>query len=61
MTSENTSGLTPTISPDPDRPDSVILHLPYITYLDTQVWSADIGLSEDALAALRLALTEGEA
>ncbi len=59
MFSTNTSGLTPTITPDPDLPDVVILHLPDITHLDTQVWSADIGLSSAALAALRLSLTEG--
>jgi hypothetical protein len=59
MIGSNASGLTPTVTPDPDRPDAVILHLPDITYLDTQVWSADIGLSGAALAALRLSLTEG--
>jgi hypothetical protein len=59
MIGKSTSGLTPTITPDPDRPDAVILHLPDITCLDTQIWSADIGLSSAALAALRLALTQG--
>ncbi len=44
----------PTITPNPDG--GVILHLPDITHLDTQVWSVDIGLTDDALADLRTAL-----
>jgi hypothetical protein len=59
MIGTNMSGLTPTITTDPDRPDAVILHLPDITHLDTQVWSADVGLSSAALVALRLSLTQG--
>ncbi|MFJ4925344.1 hypothetical protein [Streptomyces sp. NPDC088736] len=39
------------------NPDSgVILHLPEITYLDTQVWSVDIGLTDAGLESLRAAL-----
>ncbi|MFG2670516.1 hypothetical protein [Streptomyces sp. NPDC048445] len=34
----------------------VLLHLPGITYLDTQVWSADVGLTVAALAELRDAI-----
>ncbi|MFD5419451.1 hypothetical protein ACFWJT_15680 [Streptomyces sp. NPDC127069] len=34
----------------------MILHLPNITYLDTQAWSADIGLTHGDLAALRILL-----
>jgi len=47
---------TPHITPDPDR-DGVILHLPEITYLDSQVWAVDIGLTTDALRALLDAAT----
>lgn len=44
-----------TITPDPDG-NGVILHLPEITHLDTQVWSADVGLTaENLIAGLRLA------
>ncbi|WP_043493773.1 hypothetical protein [Streptomyces viridosporus] len=46
---------TPTVTPDPDR-DGVILHLPEITYLDTQTWAVDVGLTAEGLAALRAAL-----
>ncbi|MGW0795969.1 hypothetical protein [Streptomyces sp. NPDC002692] len=35
----------------------VLVHLPQITYLDTQVWSADIGLTPEALRDLRDAVT----
>lgn len=56
MIDKSTSGLMPTIAPDPDLPDTVILHLPDITHLDTQVWSADIGLNARALEALRIHL-----
>lgn len=48
----------PTITPNPDG-DGVILHLPDITSLDTQAWSVDIGLTPEALEALRDALNEG--
>ncbi|MGR3875753.1 hypothetical protein ACUXZZ_45290 (plasmid) [Streptomyces graminifolii] len=34
----------------------VILHLPDTTYIDTQVWSVDIGLTPQAFQALREAL-----
>jgi hypothetical protein len=37
--------------------DGVLLHLPEITYLDTQIWAADIGLTTGALQALRDAAT----
>lgn len=46
---------TTTITPDPDG-DGFILHLPEFTHLDTQVWSADVGLTAEGLAALRAAL-----
>ncbi|MBM9510063.1 hypothetical protein [Actinacidiphila acididurans] len=48
----------PTISPDPGIPDHVLLHLPDISYWDTQVWSADVGLRADVLPALRDAINE---
>lgn len=41
----------PGVTPNPDG--GVILHLPNITYLDTQAWSVDIGLTTEGLAALR--------
>ncbi|MFF5703443.1 hypothetical protein ACFY7H_13180 [Streptomyces sp. NPDC012794] len=34
----------------------MILHLPEITYLDTQTWSVDIGLTTDGLTALQALL-----
>lgn len=46
---------SPTVTPDPDR-DGVILHLPEITYLDTQTWAVDVGLTTEGLAALRTLL-----
>ncbi|MFE9844723.1 hypothetical protein [Streptomyces goshikiensis] len=49
----------PTITPNPDG-DGVTLHLPEITYLDTQVWSVDIGLTPAGLAALRDLLTQDD-
>lgn len=48
----------PHLTPDPDG-DGVILHLPEITYLDTQTWSADIGLTAEGLAALKALLADG--
>lgn len=51
---------TPRIMPDPDR-DGVILHLPEITYLDTQVWAVDIGLTDAGLRALQVVLNDTEA
>lgn len=47
----------PCITPNPNG-DGVILHLPNITYLDTQAWSVDIGLTHADLAALRAALAD---
>ncbi|MGW4493811.1 hypothetical protein [Streptomyces sp. NPDC004376] len=49
----------PTVTPNPDG--GVILHLPEITHLDTQVWAADIGLTREGLAALRAVLNGAEA
>ncbi|QIJ61442.1 hypothetical protein [Streptomyces sp. JB150] len=46
----------PTLTPDPDR-NGIVLHLPEITYLDTQVWAVDVGLTREGLAALRALLT----
>ncbi|MFF8100110.1 hypothetical protein ACF07S_10095 [Streptomyces sp. NPDC016640] len=46
------------ITPNPDG--GVILHLPDVTYIDTQVWSADVGLTDAGLTALR-ALLAGQA
>lgn len=48
----------PRITPSPDG--GVILHLPDVTHVDTQVWSADVGLTDAGLAALR-ALLAGQA
>ncbi|MFF8590011.1 hypothetical protein ACF061_00985 [Streptomyces sp. NPDC015220] len=50
-----TDQTAPTITPNPDG-DGVILHLPEITHVDTQVWSADVGLTAEGLAALRTLL-----
>jgi len=44
----------PRITPTSDG--GALLHLPEITYLDTQVWAADIGLTADGLRNLRAAL-----
>lgn len=46
----------PRVTPNPDG--GVILHLPQFMSLDTQVWSVDIGLTDNALAALRDVLNE---
>lgn len=56
MISNKKSGVTPTITPDPDLAGVSVLHLPDIVHLDTQVWAADIGLNDSALEALRLHL-----
>jgi hypothetical protein len=40
----------------PNRSGEVVIHLPEFTYLDTQVWSVDIGIPADALPALRAAI-----
>ncbi|MFD5508983.1 hypothetical protein ACFWIB_14570 [Streptomyces sp. NPDC127051] len=45
----------PRITPNPDG-DGVILHLPQVTYLDTQAWCVDIGLTAQDLAALKALL-----
>jgi hypothetical protein len=44
----------PRITPNPDG--GALLHLPEITYLDTQVWAVDIGLTADGLRDLRAVL-----
>lgn len=44
------------ITPNPDNEDAVLVHFPDIDYLNTQVWSADIGISMDALRELRDAI-----
>lgn len=49
----------PCLTPAPDG-DGVILHLPDITYLDTQVWSVDIGLTQAGLDALRVLLAQAD-
>lgn len=41
----------PRITPDSDG--GVTLHIPDFTHLDTQVWAVDIGLTLEALEALR--------
>ncbi|TXS16062.1 hypothetical protein EAO71_35135 [Streptomyces sp. ms191] len=50
----------PRIDTSPDG-DGVILHLPEITYLDTQTWAVDIGLTPAGLAALRALLHDDDA
>ncbi|TXS16059.1 hypothetical protein EAO71_35120 [Streptomyces sp. ms191] len=49
----------PRIDTSPDG-DGVILHLPEITYLDTQTWAVDIGLTPAGLAALRALLHDDD-
>ncbi|MCX4792545.1 hypothetical protein OG369_42990 [Streptomyces sp. NBC_01221] len=44
------------ISPNPDDEDSVLIHFPDVGYADTQAWSADIGISTEALRELRDAI-----
>jgi hypothetical protein len=39
----------------------VILHLPDVTHIDTQVWSVDIGLTDAAVEALRALLAASSA
>lgn len=56
MTSTKKSGAAPTTAPDPDLAGVTVLHLPDIVHLDTQVWAADIGLTETSLEALRIHL-----
>lgn len=46
----------PTIKADPGNPDQVLIHFPEFGYLDTQVWSADLGIPADALPGLRAAI-----
>ncbi|MEU9947052.1 hypothetical protein [Streptomyces sp. NPDC047939] len=43
----------------PNRPDvaeGVTIHFPEVDYVDTQPWSADVGVSTDALRELRDAI-----
>ncbi|MFD3336117.1 hypothetical protein ACFWV1_26240 [Streptomyces sp. NPDC058700] len=51
---------TPQLTPHGPNGD-MLLHLPEITYLDTQVWSVDIGLTPARLAELRTMLGGGAA
>lgn len=48
-------------SPSPDDPESVLLHLPEFTYLDTQAWSLDVGIPRAQLDAVIAALTAAQA
>ncbi|MFJ3170614.1 hypothetical protein ACIPJK_07490 [Streptomyces roseus] len=48
----------PRLTPNPDG--GVILHLPNINYLDTHVWSVDIGLTQAGLDDLRTLLAEDD-
>ncbi|KOU20940.1 hypothetical protein ADK52_25460 [Streptomyces sp. WM6372] len=48
----------PRLTPNPDG--GVILHLPNINYLDTQVWSVDIGLTQAGLDDLRALLARAD-
>lgn len=48
-------------SPSPDDPESVLLHLPECTYLDTQAWSLDVGIPRAHLAEVIAALTAAQA
>ncbi|QBJ94463.1 hypothetical protein D0Z67_29275 (plasmid) [Streptomyces seoulensis] len=56
---QSEAGEAPTVTSNTDG--GVILHLPEITHLDTQVWSVDIGLTPEGLAALRAVLNGAEA
>ncbi|MFD3657005.1 hypothetical protein [Streptomyces sp. NPDC058620] len=49
---EASEGYTLTCTPDGD----VMVHLPEITYLDTQQWAVDVGLMPEALVQLRDAI-----
>jgi hypothetical protein len=49
----------PRITPNPDG--GVILHLPDVTYIDTQVWSVDVGLTDAGVEALRALLAASSA
>lgn len=44
------------IAPNPDDEGGVLIHFPEVDYMDTQVWSADVGISTDALRELRAAI-----
>ncbi|MFJ3173773.1 hypothetical protein ACIPJK_23740 [Streptomyces roseus] len=55
---ENPMTDQPRLTPNPDG--GVILHLPNINYLDTQVWSIDIGLTQAGLDDLRALLTQDD-
>lgn len=37
----------------PDDDEGVTIHFPEVDYVDTQAWSADIGISTEALRELR--------
>ncbi|MFE9850286.1 type II toxin-antitoxin system HicB family antitoxin [Streptomyces sp. NPDC005576] len=40
----------------PDDDEGVTVHFPEVDYVDTQVWSVDLGLSTEALRELRDAI-----
>ncbi|MFJ1900470.1 hypothetical protein [Streptomyces sp. NPDC088115] len=44
------------VSNDPKDDDGVHIHLPQVDYVDTQVWSVDVGISTDTLRELRDAI-----
>jgi len=44
------------ITPNPDDENSVLIHFPEVDYVDTQVWSVDVGVSTDTLRELRDAI-----
>jgi hypothetical protein len=48
----------PRITTTEARPDEVFIHLPEFTYLDTQAWSAELGIPASALPALRDAIDQ---
>lgn len=48
------------ITTSPSDPDTVILHLPEFSYMDTVVWSIEVGIPRAHLPALRAAIEETE-
>ena len=44
------------ITPNPDDENGVLIHFPEVDYVDTQVWSVDVGVSTDTLRELRDAI-----
>lgn len=48
------------VSSNTGEPESVLLHLPEFTYLDTQVWSMDVGIPRTHLPAVIAALTAAQ-